>query len=190
MSRFRGLNFERFMATIPPDLVARFFERIPEDHRPDAWAALNPDQLTEYLREPKNAEHGALIGETFQRISDLATSAVPALYRACERYAIPVDGANDEPPTALAFRVFLDHPEAFDFAWARYLLYGTGTKVNTYPFPADARPLDTADAVDGFRCALAAWLAERAKGVQCRVQCFPIGATTSCSSSVGITSRP
>ena len=92
MLRFRGLNFARFLSAIPPDLVSRFFERIPAEHRPDAWATLNPDALLAYLSDPANAEHAALIGETFQRIADISGTAAPVLYRASERYGNAASG--------------------------------------------------------------------------------------------------
>lgn len=172
MPRFRGLNFAKFIESVPPDLVSRYFERIPESDRPPPWAALNPDQLLAYLDDPGNATQAAQIGETFQRISDLVGNATSVLYRACERYGIAIAPADDEP-LALAFRVYLDFPEAFDFAWARYLLYGTGTKVNTYPFPHDVQPDISEPCLQSFRAALQAWLSARAKGEDCVVRCFP-----------------
>ena len=172
MPRIRGLNFSRFISAVPPDLVARFFERIPTDDRPDAWATLNPDALLAYLSDPANAEHAALIGETFQRISDISGAAAPVLYRACERYEIATDSSDDETPTALGFRVFLDHPEAFEFAWARYLLYGTGAKLSTYPFPRGTQAAAGPEALQAFRLALTGWLSNQAKGIQCRLQPF------------------
>ena len=71
-------------------------------------------------------------------------------------------------------RLFLDHKEAFEFAWTRYLLYSSSSMLSYYNVPADKINI-CADTLEDFHQEIAKWFSGLAKGDVCEVHCFEDG---------------
>ena len=67
----RELNFRRFVAAAPPDLLQRYFDGLTAGSALAGWAALNGDELERFLSLPENSELNAIIRKDMQRINDL-----------------------------------------------------------------------------------------------------------------------
>ena len=68
-------------------------------------------------------------------------------------------------------RLFLDHPDAFQFAWSRYLFFGVGSKLTTYPIDMPSLII-TDEKVERFKTDLQQYFSRLAKGNQCLVNWF------------------
>ena len=111
MVKHRGLNLQKFVASLSWDQFERYFNRIGK--QPGGWAWLNPAKLIDFLNDESQAEACGVIIEDFTRVNDLA-AYVPFLLHACRQSVVPWD--DDELPVAISMRLFLDEPEAFEYA--------------------------------------------------------------------------
>ena len=68
-------------------------------------------------------------------------------------------------------RLFLDHRDAFEFAWSRYLLYASSSRVSLHRVPSD-RVLLAESEVAAFAEESRRWFADLAKGDVCSVRRF------------------
>lgn len=122
-----------------------------------------------FLRDPTNSEAASLIREDLYRVNDIAQVGMSTLVAAAERFGVSL--VSDETPEALALRLFVDHEEAFSFAWSLHLLYGSGGSVSVYSLPA--RPLNpTSHDIQTLQLAVRSWFGDQAKGEQCHVRCY------------------
>jgi hypothetical protein len=130
---------------------------------------MNPDAMQEFLDKLHDAGDDAVILEDFRRINDISVLGTDLLVHAYQR----VGGSFDSEQTAqsLAMRLFLDHPEAFEYAWSRYLFYRTTSKLAS--FPLEVPQLDVSEEQIGkFQGDLSKWLASQAKGKNCIINFY------------------
>src|SRR5690606_34531769 len=71
----------------------------------------------------------------------------------------------------LAIRLFLDHEDAWGFAWSRFLLYALGGRVYTFFMPAGTIS-PSSEALAEFRKELKGAFGQQGKGDQCEVQSY------------------
>jgi hypothetical protein len=149
--------------------VLRLSKTMPlETELPAGWQLLNASAMSEYLSDPKHAEASAIILDDFRRVSDIANEGTGVLTRACNKYQIRF---GEAPTESIAMELFLDHPEAFEFAWSRYLLYGSNTMLIVHPLPLGHLEVTDQQLAD-FRNGVRLWFARQAKGEQCHVKKF------------------
>ncbi len=135
MPKHRSLSLKTFVHSIPWDLFQRYFEDLlpgqvqhhsddflPEQSLSD-WSFLNEEVMEQFLGDSQNAEASGVILEQFRRINDIAVYGANLLVRAYQWAGVTLD--SEQPVQELAMRLFLDHPDAFQYAWSRYLLYST-----------------------------------------------------------------
>ena len=169
MPKHGSLSLKTFVPVISWDLFQRYFDGLLPDSQPSPWAFLNEDVMEQFLGDPQNAEANGAIMEDFQRIKDIAAEGMNLIVLAYNRTGAPFD--QEQSVQELAMRLFLDHPDAFQFAWSRYLFFGAVSKLNSYPI--DMPPLNiTNEMVERFRADLQQWFSRLAKGNQCRVNWF------------------
>ena len=169
MRKHRSLATTKFVNTVAPDFVRRYVARLDVRTPPSAWEEINGEMFERYLGLPENQSIAAIVREDFQRINDVCTDGMPLILRAYRRAGLDVDQkltAED-----LAFRLFLDHRTAFDYAWSRYLLFAGTAKLSVHA--ATAKSVDFSDeSVQAFERGLSSWFSEQAKGQQCEISHF------------------
>jgi hypothetical protein len=168
-----GLSLARFVEAIPPELLDEYVGRLarsapPDSKLPRGWEVLNAEALSLYLSAPENAEVAGIIREDFRRVNDIARDGAGVLVRACDKYKIHLNGYA---PEAMAMQLFLNHGQAFEFAWSRYLLYGSTARLSAHPLPLGDLTVMPDQAVK-FEAGVRVWYANQAKGEQCMVKCF------------------
>ena len=67
--------------------------------------------------------------------------------------------------------LFLDHRDAFEFAWTRYLLYSSSSRLSYHPITVDDWQINP-DKVKRFQEDMRGWFSKLAKGDVCAVRCF------------------
>lgn len=169
MAKHRELGFRKFVDSVPPDLLERYFVSLSTQNQPSGWATLNGDELERFLSVPENSELRALVRQDFRRVNDICDRGVSILVDAYTKFKIPFD--PEKSSEELALLLFLDHKEAWDFAWARYLLYALDGRVSVFHF--EQRELRFGrDRVEGFTRQVKEAFARQAKGAQCGVTVF------------------
>ena len=169
MPKHRTLDLAKFVHGISWELFQRYFDGLLPGRQPSPWAFLNENAMEQFLSDPQNAEASAVIMEDFQSINDIAAEGMNLIVLAYDRTVAPFD--QEQSVQELAMRLFLDHPDAFQFAWSRYLFFGASSKLTSYPI--DMPPLNITDeTVEQFRADLQRWFSRLAKGNQCRVNWF------------------
>jgi hypothetical protein len=169
MARHRTLNLAKLVHAIPGDIMERYFERLPAQQRPQAWAYWNGDQLDDYLRDKADPQVAAEIREDLSCINDIAETGPATLVRTYNKFGLSVD--QDRPMEQLAMVLFLDHPEAFEFAWSRHLLYAGSSRLNIYSIPPDSVNI-TPKNIESFRRAASDWFSQNGKGKNCIVRTY------------------
>lgn len=169
MTKHHSLDFQRFIECVEPAELERYFASLSSGSVPAGWATLNGDALDQFLALPANSELDGLIRQDFRRMNDLAEYGLGLLLDACARFSIEYD--VDQRPQAIALKLFLDHQEAWDFAWSRYLLFALDSKVSHFFLPGDAPDFGNAQ-VEDFQSRVSSWLSQQAKGEQCEIRCF------------------
>jgi hypothetical protein len=161
MARHRTLNLAKLVHAIPCDTMVRYFERLPEEQRPQAWAYWNGDQLDDYLRDKADPQVAAEIREDLSCINDIAETGPATLVRTYNKFDISFD--QEHSMEQLAMVLFLDHPEAFEFAWSRHLLYAGSSRLNIYRIPPDSVRI-TPHSIGLFGRAASDWFSRNGKG--------------------------
>ena len=91
------------------------------------------------------------------------------MVRAYRKFLIP-----DEPelsPAHRAMLLFLDHPDAFDFAWSRYLLFASSSQLSVHHVPVGTLEFGSSQQA-GLERDMSHYFAEQDRGEHCRVAIF------------------
>lgn len=169
MPKHRGLTLKTFVQGVPWELFDRYFQQLEAERKPTGWALINADAMKAFLDESENAEISAAILEDFRRINDICGDGMSLLVRAYDRFGI--DLAQNRPAQELSMRLFLDHRDAFEFAWTRYLFFSSPSRLSHYRLQVDGLRIGDAQ-VARFKSDVEAWFAKLAKGDVCEVSRF------------------
>ncbi|MBI2868493.1 MAG: hypothetical protein HYX96_01550 [Chloroflexi bacterium] len=169
MPKHRTLSLETLINTIDWYILQQYFGRLG-NRGPQAWDAFNPDAMQFFLDDPKNAEVSGIINDDFQQVNDLGQDSTGLLFRACKKYDI--EFGADEMPVKLAMRLFLNYPDAFDFAYSRYVLYNAASRLSIYPLPGVKNLKIGSVQIGAFREGIQRHFSQQAKGEQCIVRPF------------------
>ena len=169
MPKHRHLSLKTFIHAVPWDLFQRYSDQLEVENRPSGWAFINVQAMEAFLSEPENAEAAGGIVEDFKRMNDLCGHGMGNLVRAYNRYLIRFDQGT--PAQELAMQLFLNHREAFEFAWSRYLFYGSPSKLSRHPFAVSGLTASEAK-LALFRTHVQKWFSGLAKGSECQVHSF------------------
>jgi len=164
----RTLNFSKFVSAISPEILERYLGHFNWEHSPEGWQLMNPDALREFLDQAENGEASAIIEEEFRRINDLCSRGMNLVVRAYKEFGRDFDESLSAEE--LSMRLFLDHEDAFDYAWSRYLLFAGTPKLSFFSLGTDDLKF-TAAKLKKFEDDLRAWFGESAKG-ECFVKNF------------------
>jgi hypothetical protein len=172
--RHRTLAREKFIESISLDYLQRYLDNLKIEPRPSMWNFLTKDTLHRFLTENLNQEASDIIIEDFQRINDISGDGIckdgmNIVINMCKTKGIDYD--PNEPAHQISMRLFLDNREAFDFAWSRFQLYGSPSKLSVYSIPKPNLIIKTAQIV-GFQSKVQDWFASSAKGTECQVNFY------------------
>lgn len=168
MPTHRSLNFETFVSAISPDVLERYLGHFNGEARPTGWALLNAEALDEFLNRTENGEFRDIVLEQFRRINDICVRGMNLVVTAFKKFELdmPLDCSAQE----LAMRLFLEHREAFEYAWARYLLFAGAPKLSVYSLQTNGLEI-TLEKVARLERRLGEFFADDAKG-RCNIKRF------------------
>ncbi len=162
MTLVRQLPLKKLFHSIPEELLGRYFRQAAKEAPPEIRLVLwTLDSVKDFLSDSRNEEAAALIVEDMRRIHDVSKQSAATVVRAyrAQDLELPAEAG----PTELAMRLFLDHPDAFSYAWSRHLFYGSDTKASTVRL--NLGPLEVNEAALERVCrVLDDWFRGQAKG--------------------------
>jgi hypothetical protein len=166
MPRHRGLTLTKLVNAIDPELMERYFtEKLPPDVQLPARFVMSPKAVEVFMDDPRNAAAKEMVMEDLRTINDICEKAKNHVVRAYQQYGIAWD--EDDCPENLAMRLFLDHKEAFDFAYTWFCYYQYSSAMSFHHMPGAFRL--TKRRVDAFRKEIKEWFRKLAKGKECIV---------------------
>ena len=159
----RSLTLHKFVEAIDHELMERYFRSKHPDKKLPPHIIMNIDAVEAFMEDPRNAEAKGLIEQDFSKINDICEKGKNLLVRAYKRFDIPRD--DRLTPQGMAMKLFLDHLEAFGYAYAWYCYYHTSGKMSHHRIPGDFRL--TKKKLDTFFQETKEWFRELAKGKEC-----------------------
>lgn len=164
MPRHRGLTLKKLVGAIDPELMERYFtEKLPNGTKLPQRFVMSPQAVEVFMNDSRNTEAKALVLEDFQKINDICEKAKNHIVRAYQQYEIP--WKKKDKPENLAMKLFLDHKEAFDFAYMWYCYYHTSSTLSDYLIRGDFKL--TQKKLNTFLKETKEWFGQLAKGKEC-----------------------
>ena len=118
MPEHRSLNFQSFISAVDLSLLDQYFQRLLQrESLSSGLEVTDPEQVLLILDQAEEPVR-AVVLEDFRRINDICHRDLSLPFTAAARFDVPV--AADQKPQTTAMKLFLDHPRAFNFAWALY----------------------------------------------------------------------
>jgi hypothetical protein len=174
--RHRSLTLKKFVTAVNkpnPQLLEEYFSRlIGHDRIPPHLSIMYYDYVENLLNSLGDERLKAVVFEDFRRINDICEQQAGGLVWASKKFDIPQ--LENETPQALGMRLFLNHPEAFEYAWARYCVFGSSTSISRHNIPCETLHLD-GHRLEAFNEEVKKYFASFAKGQDCRVQLYDEG---------------
>jgi hypothetical protein len=133
MPRHRSLTLKSFVDSVDFNLMKRYIEqKVPAKFLPKTIIH-DGDYVDRVLDDLKKQGQDKIVIEVlddFTRINDLGQKTMNVLIQATDLYDISRSGR--ETKSGLAMRLFLDHPEAFQYAYDRYCFLTSSSTVREY----------------------------------------------------------
>ena len=164
MPRHRSLTLQKLVSAIDPELMGRYFkEKVPKDVKLPVYIIMDTEAIEQFMADPRNTEAKALVLEDFHKINDICEKAKNHIVRAYRQFEIP--WKEGESPQNLAMRLFLNHEEAFDFAYTWYCYYHTSSALSSHRISGDFKL--TKKKLNAFLEETREWFGQLAKGTEC-----------------------
>ncbi len=164
MPRHRSLTLKKLVKAIDPELMERYFtEKVPPDTKLPFRIIMDLPAIEQFMADPRNTQAKGWVQQDFRKINDICEKGKSLVIRAYKYFEVTWDkGENLEN---LAMKLFLDHKEAFDYAYAWYCYYRATSKMSHHKMPGDLKI--TKKQLDGFRREVKEWFKDLAKGPEC-----------------------
>jgi len=176
MPRHRSLTLRKFVTALNESdttLLQRYFMRIiPKEQIPPHLSVMYYDYIKNLLDTLDNESVREMVYEDFRRINDICEQRTSTLVWASKLFKI--ERSENERPQALAMRLFLGHSEAFDYAWGRFCVYGSSSKISRHNIPCEELEVDT-EKLEAFEDEVRIYFSNLAKGQECRVRSYDEG---------------
>jgi hypothetical protein len=151
---------------IDPELMERYFKKkVPEDATLPVHIIMDYGAIEAFMEDPRNTEAKGFVLQDFRKINDICEKGKNLLVRAYKYFNLTRDDRHTLEN--LAMKLFLDHEEAFDYAYAWYSYYHASGKMSHHSIPGDFSVTD--EKLDAFLEETKEWFRELAKGRECLI---------------------
>lgn len=165
MPRHRSLTLRTFMDAIPTSLIEEYFRQ--QFDGKVCLKAYDCEAVEELLSSTMNEDLNGKIKEDFTHINDICEKHMNVLVRAMDRYRIESSGT--ENTQELAMRMFLHHPEVFNYAYDYYCIFNSTSKMSQYNIAAHGSGI-TAKKISSFKERIENYYYKAEKGRLCKVR--------------------
>ena len=167
MPRHRSLNLKKFVDAIPETMMGEYFEmksagRVVLD-------GYDAESVGSFLSSPGEEELKSSIQEDFTCINDICEKVMNHLVKAVHRHGVTIH--DEEKREELAMRIFLHHPEAFEYAYDKFCIYNADNKMSHHNIAADGFQI-TDDKLESFKSRVGEFYFNLAKGQECIVKTY------------------
>jgi hypothetical protein len=173
MTVHRSLSLRRFVTALndtDATLLQRYFLRmIAKEQILPHLSVLYYDYVNNLLETLDDGRIKEMIYEDFRRINDICEQKAATLVWASKLFQIQL--SPKETLQGLAMRIFLDYPDAFEYAWTRYCIYASSSKVSRHNLPCQNLQVDP-EKLEAFETEIKKYFADSAKGEECHVHFY------------------
>jgi len=164
MPRHRSLTLRKLVNAINWELMERYFrEKVPPDAKLPVHIIMDTEAVEAFMKDPRNAEARGLLEEDLCRINDICEKGKNLLVRAHKYFGIQWEEGHTFEN--MAMKLFLDHPQAFEYAYAWFSYYHASNKMSYHRIPGAFRL--TKKKLDSFLAETEEWFKDLAKGPKC-----------------------
>lgn len=165
MPQHRRLNVKKFLDSVSESLLKEYFERFFEGNlQLDAY---DSNSVLAFMDAPGHEALKSAVRKDFCRINDISEKVMNHLVKAARIYGVEI--RQNEPREALAMRLFLFHPDAFEYAYDKFCIFNAENKVSEHNITADGLTV-TPDKLNTFKTRISEYYAGLAKGQECIVR--------------------
>lgn len=169
MPRHRNLNLQKFIDSIPSPLLEEYFERkIGSDFRV-LISQIDYGTIKAYLDSPQDEDMKITIREDFTHINDICERNMNILVQSLDKYRIKID--REKERHELAMDIFLNHKDAYNYAYDYYSLFNSSSKMSEHNIEAIDFKI-TEDKLQRFKTKVKEFYSRQAKGEECIVRCY------------------
>ncbi len=169
MPQHRSLKIQRFLQAIGPDLVEKYFLKLfPREALPQYLIGMNPDYAL-FILDQVDEPLKAVIIEDFYRVNDISQQRMDLPFQAARQFGVPV--CPEERPEAVAMRLFLNHPSAFNFAWALYSYRASSANISQHWLQRNGADMSES-ALSSFTKEMQEFFTAQDRGRECRVSFY------------------
>jgi len=165
MPRHRELNLKKFEVSVDSDLLERYFKKkLPDASVLPPEIILDGSFIEKLLRGLQDNGQEVLVKkmlEDFTKIYDTGHKTMNILVQSADLYNIEHSG--EESKAGLAMRLFLDHPEAFQYAYDLYCYFASSSKIREYEVEGAGLKFIQAK-LDEFREIISSFYGKQEKG--------------------------
>jgi len=169
------LNFKKFTNSVDPLLMEKFIKQRVSPKLLLPFLDMDDKYLNELFNHLKKQGREDLvkeIREDFTRLNDIGHKTMNVLVRACDLFGIAHSGS--ERKASLAMRLYLDHPEAFRYAYDRYCFYASSSIIREYPV-TKAPGKFTKAKIEAFKKLVSDFYGRQEKGYEVEVRHYDDG---------------
>jgi hypothetical protein len=170
MPLHRSLNLKKFVNSIDWALMERYIKKqVPSKLLPVniIMDGEYVNHLLTHLKKEGREDLSKKLLEGFTKLNDIGHKTMNVLVRACDLYNISHSGS--ERKANLAMRLYLNHPEAFRYAYDRYCYYASSSTIREYPV-AKAPGKFTKAKIDAFKKLVSDFYGRQEKGYEVDVR--------------------
>ncbi len=176
MPAYRSLSLRRLITALndsDTSLLPRYFLRMmTEEQIPSHLSVMDYDNISSFLETINNEWVRSTIYEDFRRINDICEQKASLLVWASRLFQIQTSPQETMP--ALAMRLFLDYPQAFEHAWRIFSLHASSKKVSCHNLPYRSLQVNP-EKLEAFEKEIKKYFSDSAKGEECHVHFFDEG---------------
>ena len=161
----RSLTREKFIKAMDPALMQDYFKKRHPDAALPAHLLMEGKEIDEFVADPRNVQAAGILKEDFRRINDICQKGKNHVVRAYNHFSI--NRSEDMTLQSLAMNLFLNHPAAFDYAYAWFCYYNTASKLSHHQMPGTISL--SKEKLGGFLGEIKAWFKDLEKGKECLI---------------------
>jgi hypothetical protein len=169
MPEHRNLSVENFINAVDPALLEQYFVRLLQGAEISCdLGGMDPERVFLLLDEADEPVK-AIILEDFRRINDICERDLGLPFTVAHRFGVTVQA--DQKPQTIALKLFLDHPRAFNLAWALYSYQASWSNISQHWLQKSEVRLDT-EAINRFSDEMEKFFIYRNQGDECQTSFY------------------
>ena len=176
MPRHRKLNSEKFEVSVGSELLERYFKKkLPDPNILQPKIVADGSYIKELTEDLHDKGQEALVKEIledFTKIYDTGIRTMNVLIQSTNLYGIEHSG--EESKAGLAMRLFLDHPDAFQYAYDRYCYFASSSTLQEYKVE-DAQFKFTMSQLGEFKKLISSFYGKQEKGYDIDLRSYKDG---------------